>query len=837
MNITVAIKLIKNIDNIWRFYLLLSYFFLTTIVGSAYTLTLNSDSLLSLVQNVNSKQKASLYLDIASNIRDEDINSAEEYSIMGLKYAVDNNQQDLIAKYYILLIGINSINGDFDKVSNIINKATDLCESANMFDNLVRVKIAEANHFIGLYDYSKAISAFYKAVKITDDNNLTEYTSLLYNRLGFFFSRVDEQEKADKYYRKSVEFTKNDTDKLILVIDLLFRGRIFSVNHNNDSSIYYYKKALNVSKQNSINKIKHKAYAYLSDFYANQNKFDSAFMYIDSSVVIVKELRKNHELATLITRKAHIYSLLKDFESTLSCNKEALRIRETFGDVSHSCPSYISIGGNYTELGEYDSALYYLSKGTKIAEDIHRVEFMLYGYQKTVKLYEKLGDYKNALKYLDLESMYRDSILISKTNYKVQFLTNQFENEREKSKLELVKIEKRNSIILYLVIIAFVAIIVVIILVILNNYLRRSKKEIDKLSKVIKTTSQSVVIADTSGKITYVNDALLKMGDYVKRDEIVDKMLFQFADKDSKLLFRDEIIPTVNSTGQWRGEVSIRKKDGSYIIADNSCLLIDSGHNKTSFFVNFCTDITERKQIERNINESRESLKLALQTRDRMFSIIAHDLTGPFNSILGFSKLMATEFFEYQTDDHIRFSQLIYESIKNTFDLLTNLLHWSKSQLGSINIFLEDVVLYDIVYENVQLLKGLFKKKELSVQIEIEKKIIVNIDSNTMGVVVRNLVSNAIKFTQRGGTIKISASQLVDSTSIIFIDNGVGIATKDLEKIFDSQQNVTTLGTEYEKGTGLGLLLCKEFVELNNGTIAVESELGIGSKFSIILPR
>lgn len=827
--------LIKKTGNYWRLFILFTYFFVIAVVG--FSNTFNSDSLISIAQKVSSKNKASLYLEIAYGIRDENINSAEHYSSLGLKYAIENNQNELIVEHYIFLVGINSVAGKYSKVQTMLNKAVTLCEGSNMFDMLVLVKIAESDHFVRVFDYSNAIRVLYEAKGITDKNNLTEHTSLIYSRLAFFFLRINELAKSVRFFKKSIEYSKNDEDRIIFISNLLHIGHIFSMTNNYDSSIYYYKVGLREARRANNKIAVHKVYKQLSDFYVNQNKYDTAFMYIDSSVVLVKELGKNHELAVLITRRAHIYSLLNDFESTLSCNKEALRIREEFGDVSHSCPSYISIGGNYTELGKYDSALYYLNRGVKIAENINRIEFMVYGYSKTVKLYEKKGDYKNALKYLDLASMYSDSILISKTNYKVQFFINQFENESEKSKLELVKIEKRNRIILYLIIIAVVASIVVILLIILNNFLRKSKKEIVKLSKVIKTTNQSVVIADVSGKITYINDALLKMGGYANRNEILGKMLFQFADNDSKLLFRDEIIPTVKSTGQWRGEVSIRKKDGSYIIADNSCLLIDSGHNKTSFFVNFCTDITERKQIERNIHESRESLKLALQTRDRMFSIIAHDLTGPFNSILGFSKLMATEFFEYQTDDHIRFSQLIYESIKNTFDLLTNLLHWSKSQLGRIDIFLEEVILYDIVYENVQLLKVLLMKKELLIQIKIDKDIIVNIDTNTMGVVVRNIVSNAIKFTQRGGTIRIIANKVGNSTSIVFVDNGVGIASEDLQKVFDSQRNMTTLGTEYEKGTGLGLLLCKEFVELNNGTIAVESELGIGSKFSIILPE
>ena len=289
------------------------------------------------------------------------------------------------------------------------------------------------------------------------------------------------------------------------------------------------------------------------------------------------------------------------------------------------------------------------------------------------------------------------------------------------------------------------------------------------------TTSQAVTIAKINGSIIYVNDGLLKMGNYPTKKDILNKSIFDFPDEQGISLLKNEILPNLLNKGLWIGEINIRNNSGTYLLTDSHCSIVKSDDNKSEYIVNIFTDITNRKIAENKLHESSKKLRAAVQTRDKMFSIIAHDLTGPFSSILGFSKLLATEYGNYQNEDHIRFSQLIYESSKNTFDLLTNLLHWSRSQLGKVDLIMEKTNLYNLLSENIDPLKLMLKQKEISLHNEVKLDITIVIDTNTIGIVIRNLLTNAIKFTPKGGAIRITSHSVDDKINIVFSDTGIGI--------------------------------------------------------------
>lgn len=231
-----------------------------------------------------------------------------------------------------------------------------------------------------------------------------------------------------------------------------------------------------------------------------------------------------------------------------------------------------------------------------------------------------------------------------------------------------------------------------------------------------------------------------------------------------------------------------------------------------------------------------EELRLLNATKDKFFSIIAHDLKNPFNSLLGFSDLLMNDFEQYDKEEIRRFIRIIHESSKHGFTLLENLLQWSRAQSGRIAFIPEKINLRDIIKGCVDLLQIPADKKEISIYQDIPNDIEIIGDLEMLSTVFRNLLSNAIKFTPERGRIKIRARNLPQRVEISIIDTGIGIPEEKIPDLFRIDKQVSTLGTNNEKGTGLGLILCKEFVDKHKGLIKVTSERKNGSEFKVILP-
>ena len=231
-----------------------------------------------------------------------------------------------------------------------------------------------------------------------------------------------------------------------------------------------------------------------------------------------------------------------------------------------------------------------------------------------------------------------------------------------------------------------------------------------------------------------------------------------------------------------------------------------------------------------------EELTSLNATKDKFFSIIAHDLKSPFNSIIGFSSLLSRQISEKDYEGIKKYATIIQESSQQALDLLVNLLEWSRSQTGKMLFTPEDVDVAFLISQSVGVLIGAAQQKQIAVHKQMPANLVVRADNAMVNTILRNLISNAIKFTNPGGSIVISAERNAEELLISVADNGVGINQVSIDKLFRIEETYSTLGTQKEKGSGLGLLLCKEFVEKHGGRIWVESEVGKGSTFRFTIP-
>lgn len=247
----------------------------------------------------------------------------------------------------------------------------------------------------------------------------------------------------------------------------------------------------------------------------------------------------------------------------------------------------------------------------------------------------------------------------------------------------------------------------------------------------------------------------------------------------------------------------------------------------------------KRKQSEQLLRDSEKQLRESNLTKDRFFNIIAHDLKNPFNAIIGFSTLLTDEWLEFQDNEKLMMINSIRSSSEGAYELLMNLLEWSRLQVGKINFDPEFVDISTLVDLNYSLLKTNAEHKNIRLEKGSACDRLVWADPNMLNTVLRNLISNAIKFTPNNGSIMVDCGKRTDHPNMVVLsvtDSGVGIPQEEIPDLFDITSSKTTTGTAGETGTGLGLVLCKEFIEKNNGKIWLESRPEKGSVFYVALP-
>lgn len=246
--------------------------------------------------------------------------------------------------------------------------------------------------------------------------------------------------------------------------------------------------------------------------------------------------------------------------------------------------------------------------------------------------------------------------------------------------------------------------------------------------------------------------------------------------------------------------------------------------------------LEELNDKNRIISDQNKELELSNSEKDKFFSIIAHDLRTPFNSVVGYSDLLLHQLKNNDYKDIDEYARNIITSSKGALELLSNLLYWAKSQSGRMEFKLEKVNLYDIVNENINLLSDAALHKRISLKNKITNSVYAKADKSMLNTVIRNLVSNSIKFTRENGCVEINSKQTGDKVILSVSDNGIGMDPEILSGAFSLDQENRQSGTAGEPSTGLGLMLCKEFIEKNGGTININSKKDIGTEVLISLP-
>lgn len=368
---------------------------------------------------------------------------------------------------------------------------------------------------------------------------------------------------------------------------------------------------------------------------------------------------------------------------------------------------------------------------------------------------------------------------------------------------------------------------------------KKSENDLKKSEERYRSLFDNVPIGlyrtSPQGEIVDANFAMVKMLGYPDLKTLLNTNVNDIFVSKEKRKSEVKILEKNNIVKNYT--IKLHHYKGDIIFVNDTAKAIKNKKGEIIYFEGSLENITARKKAELRLKKSKQKLMKSNQTKDKFFSIIAHDLRSPFNAMLGFSDILVNNFDKYDDKKKKKIVGIIRQNVQQTYKLLENLLTWSRLQRGIINFKPTKENLYYLSAGVIELLKQTAESKSITLKNEIPNDIFIKADINMLSAILRNLISNAVKFTQKDGEVKIKAKEKQDFIEIIIEDNGIGISPEIQSKLFKITENVSTVGTENEKGTGLGLILCKEFVEKHGGKIQMKSKIGKGSKFSFIIPR
>ncbi len=374
-----------------------------------------------------------------------------------------------------------------------------------------------------------------------------------------------------------------------------------------------------------------------------------------------------------------------------------------------------------------------------------------------------------------------------------------------------------------------------------TEHLLRVNNELEKLSLVASRTDNVIVIMDAQGNLEWANAGFVKHHGISLEEFIIKrgknlKEISSYKNINAKMdqLQKDKLPLIYNSKTEDR--------NGSLQWYQTTVSPVLDEKGNITRLIAIDSNITRLKEAETQIGiqkelieKSRDELKRTNATKDIFFSIIGHDLKNPLHSIIGFSDLLLNPDDRIEEKTKLEFIRMIKESSISAYSLLENLLNWSRSQSEKVQFKPVPVDLNELVHENFQIFTASAESKNLRL-IKPKKDYRVSADRNMLNAILRNLLSNAIKYTPKGGSVEISTSLIDDLVRIQIIDTGIGISKENQDKIFKLDSFYTSHGTEGEIGTGLGLIVCKDFIERHGSKIEIQSAPGKGSTFSFSLP-
>jgi len=574
-------------------------------------------------------------------------------------------------------------------------------------------------------------------------------------------------------------------------------------------SLDYGIKAFNIRKNlNDKSKIA-RSYTFLAINYEYYGKYDSATTFLFKAIKYAEEGKSQKELANAYNAIGILNYVLKNYPNALEYTNKALVIRETIGDKRGIMSSLENFGLIYMNLKDYTKAISYHTKILNIKKEIGSREEIAGTLDNLGICYMRIKDYSKALSY------FNESLVIRKASGGKRALASSY------SQLgTLYSLQGNHGKSLEFLLMSY-------------NLRKEMADNRGMISSLKKITAEYSALKDYMNAFKYSelyhsrNDSTFNENSIRQMNELNSRFESELKDKEIAILQKDIDLERKNRI------IYIAAFVLASLIALSFFFSAKMKKKNNMILVKKNDEIIKQKEELSVLNSK---LKKINSDKDKLFSIIAHDLKNPFTAMLGLSEILKDEFKTMNDEDKIRMINGIYESSRNTYRLLENLLQWSRLQTGRMDFHPERIDLYKAVVDVVELFNTSAAAKGIVFRNDVLPGMMAYCDNFMINTVLRNLLSNAVKFSHKGGRVVIDTKQVFESVQLAISDDGIGMSEKEIHDVFEIDKVSIKKGTSNEEGTGLGLILCKEFIHKNKGEIWIESKPGKGSTFFIKLP-
>lgn len=613
---------------------------------------------------------------------------------------------------------------------------------------------------------------------------------------------------AIEYGNKALRLSRSIGYDRGIALSLNSIGGIYNLNGKNKLALLYYKKALSVRRKIGNKKEIAASLNNIGKVYSNLGDYPAALKYLSEALSLREKSGSQTDLAESLNDIGYLYLKEGKQNKALNYYKKALVIRKKTGSALQLAGTMTDIGKIYTDRGDYEDALNFYVNASRIQESINVRTNLAATFDKIGMIYSKLKNYNFAAVYLFKSLEIRKStgskrdISQSMNDIAVNFRnTNNLDKSISYSKKSLSAAKECGAKDLEKL--AF-------------DNLARSYAKLKNYEKAYYYQNKIIGLSDTLYNINKLKQlSNLETGYESDKSELQIKLQEAELKRQRQLLYftLGGFIITIFLT------IFLLK-----VIRDK--------HKINLILEQQANNLKDKQNI---INQKNKDLQESNEIKDKLFTIIGHDLRSPFANLNNMIDLMQSddvsegEFKEYL--EHLR------KRTDSTNILIDNLLNWAGTMREGNNTNKQNINLKNIADENIYLIKNTADEKEIKVINNLGMDEIVFADQDMIKLVIRNLITNAIKFTGRNGKISINSIIKNGEVEVSVSDSGVGMDEETIGKLFDRNQNYTTSGTEGEKGSGLGLRLCREFVERNGGRIWAESKCGEGSTFKFTLPK
>ena len=829
----------------------------------------STDSLLNLLSATrDAGRQAAIYTELSEiSIGSNDAKSDSYFGEAVSLYLKDKDYTkifDIIQKRIALCDSL----GRIDLIIKTIDSQQQAIEQTEMFAEAGKVYISASYAMIKAEDYELAAICLMRSQAMSAAAGDTASMIRDAFNLGYCYSMINDEIKAIEYFKETERLTVLCGDPKGLIDIYMNLGTAYEHLHILDTALEYHFKSLDYCNQNNEKSLLWLLYYNVAFTYFDYENYSKALEYCRMSLS-AEEFEnhawpKNH--AMINSLKAEIFTKTGPNDSVIACLQQCLKHYRLKGEKKGEAESLYRIADAYRNAGNYHKSLDFYNQSLALCKEANLLEQQKNVYSGLADLYSAKHNHALAYNALAEANRITDSLLKIEKEQGEKSLTQQlqarerimlieheiaqnqqkqqFENERQAARHRMLLIS-----IAILAIIATVTVFILMHVRHINSLLKKANNEINMQKTQLEEASLKVrrryqfldllintvptplfFVRKFDHTVVSCNEAFEQLCG-LSRDSIMFATLDNLRQMTGIDWYPDK-------TRDFGTVSRMRFADGRQrdVICYINDLTDEGGYGDLASLV--IVDVTELENIRRELCESQKNLEDALNVKTKFFSIFAHDLKNPFNGILGLTKLISEYYENYSTDEVKHYLNVINDSSTHVYNMLTNLLDWAKSQSGMLEVNPTEFCITEPINDAVAINGFNIDSKQIKIDLQIEHDYSVNADKNMVLTIFRNLIGNALKYTPIGGRITITVNDGgSDSVWIAISDTGIGISPENQSKLFNANHPITTPGLADEKGSGLGLIICQEFVRRNGGNISVISELGKGSTFLFNLKK